>query len=958
MLFQITAAGRALLEADPTGVVVTRSDFGSAFNYVPANEPVGLQGSIVYTTNAVFSPSIANLNTLRYSVFIPGPAGPFTFGEVALYVGSTLFGVGAQVIPIVKTVGDVDNQYRLDVFVDTAPGSRFASFEVVSSATRNFYPRVSSVDSLVPPHLDGNNAYVVYGTPQVGQGFLAYSDPTGAWTFSSKPHVWFQGAIDSIGPQGLQSDDLLNAEYVGTLTDLVIQFITGAQRGYCRKVTGLTTAGAVLWNTDMLVLPEVGDQFIIQGPDATVGFAGTHNSLAGIQGGTTTERYHLTANEHANAQYPRVKIREVITPTDVLLATDDDTYIDINADCVFSVPALTQTTYPIGGLSVLRINGPAEVTIQGSGGNVIEPDNVTTVTVQAGKVINFALVRKSATEWDLVAPQDGTGGVGGGNVSHSFVTSRAEDNFLPHYSPNGNVLGPVAEIELSRVQVTDGIRIYPGDQAVASAWTAPAVLVWPLAFGTGGSTATGLPNTSATSSLTLDINGTDYTLLVMGSAAQTFASLITALNNSATTVVGAAASVIFSLVRGKIVLTVSSTTVPTTLAVVAPYTLLTQVANGDLLMGQSTSSQVNAVGSNSIVLDMFETDSKQIRPVDANSIAIGLRSRVKGELSVVLGGDFTSIDGDRSAAVGADGGRIDADNSQILGGSGTLIGLAGGATGDRPENVVAVGGIDNRLEADGTNALDDSVLIGGKNTKITRSTSVAIGSADSDITAENSVLISSKQSNVSGERSIAIASEDASASGKRAVMLAATDITGATGEGVVVIGGSNLNVTATKDLVVFGNKNKTIPQQSALVYPTSAELGTSFTLTLAANGSGADLRLTTDGLAASALNGMKVDSCWCIRGNVSISSATQHKAWSIDAMMYPSGTSAGSIAPMGQRMEVLGATADTTNWSLDLVTLTADTSIMHLTLNTAAPVTGFDTVHASAVIHVTRALPF
>lgn len=958
MLFQITAAGRALLEADPTGVVVTRSDFGSAFNYVPANEPTGLQGSVVYTTNAVFSPSIANLNTLRYSVFIPGPVGPFTFGEVALYVGSTLFGVGAQVYPVNKTVGDVDNQYRLDIFVDTAPGSRFASFEVVSSATRNFYPRVSSVDSLVAPHLDSNNAYVIYGSAQVGEGFLAYSDPTGAWTFSNKPHVWFQGAINSIGPQGLQSNDLLNAEYVGTLTDLVVQFITGSQRGYCRKVTGLTSAGAVLWNTDLLVLPEVGDQFIIQGPDATVGFTGVHNSLSGLQGGNNNERYHLTSDEHASVQYPRLKTRVVTTPTDVLLSSDDDTYIDINADCVFSIPALGTTTYPVGGLSVLRINGPAEVTIQGSAGNVIDPNNVTVVTVQAGKVINFALVRKGATEWDLVAPQDGTGGTGGGNVSHSFVTSRAEDNFVPRYSANGVETGPLAEVELSRLQVTNGVRIYPGDQTVAADWTAPALLVWPLVFGSSGATPTGLPNTATSFSLSLVINSTTYTLSFIGSSAQTIASMITALNASAASVVGAAANVTFALVRGKIILTVTSAVVPTTLAIGAPSTLLTQVANGDLLLGQSTSSQINAIGDNSIVLDMFDTQSKQVRVVDANSIAIGLRSQVKGDLSASVGGDYTTVEGDRSVAIGADGGRVAADSSQMIGGTGNYIGLLGGATGTSPDNIVTVGGIDNRVESDGTNPLTDSVLIGGNNVKITRSNSVAISSTNSDVTSENSVLVSSENSNISGQHSVTMASVDATTGGKRSVMLGSSTITGATGDGVVVIGSEGLTLTNTKDLVVFGNKNKTIPQSSALVYPTSADLGTSFTLTLGAGGSGADLRLTTDGLTASALNGMKVDSCWCVRGNVSISSATDHKAWSIDAMLYPSGTVDGSISPMGQRMEVLGMTAGAANWNLDFVNLSADTSIMHLSLNTAAAVSGFDTVRASAVINVTRALPF
>lgn len=272
MLLQLTTAGKALLDAEPVGVPITRVDFGDGFNYSLPLDPTGLDGSLVYQSNTAFDPEIIDANTVRYTVYLPMSVATFTFGEVALYSDATLIGVGVSPAQITKqgpAEGFDGSEFRIDFFIDLTPGQRYAVAEVVSSEQVNSFPRVPIPDLLVPPAKNRNNAYVIYGLLPTDVPYFAFADPTGKWAFSSKTTQYYNGTVSDVNSLGLESLDL-NGSYPGSDRDLVLQWTSGRLRGYCRQLINLTEDGGIQWNTPLAELPDVGDSFIIVGPQGLV----------------------------------------------------------------------------------------------------------------------------------------------------------------------------------------------------------------------------------------------------------------------------------------------------------------------------------------------------------------------------------------------------------------------------------------------------------------------------------------------------------------------------------------------------------------------------------------------------------------------------------------------------------------------------------------------------------------
>lgn len=950
MLFQLTSAGRSLINSNPTGVNITRVDFGSDFNYTVSSTPTGLQGTTVYTSNLVFAPAIDTPNTLRYTVLIPYSAGPFNFGEIALYSGSTLFGVGSQPTATVKTVGQPGNDFRIDVFVDLLNGQHFASFEVVSSDTQYYFPRVPSVDALVAPHFDTNNAYVVYGTAQPGEGFMAYSDPTGIWSFSSKPHVWYAGTVNTIGAQGFQSNNLLGVNYNGDVTALVVQFLTGALRGYCRKVVELTTAGGVRWNTDLLDFAKVqqGDEFIINGPQTSVNFGGMHNSLSGLQGGDgPDEFYHLTAQDYLKALHPRLTARNLTGSTYSLVSTDNDCYLTIGSTCTVSMSNPDVTLYPIGGITIFRVVN-AVVTFQGISGAQLNPTNPITIDC-TGKTVTFAVVRKSTNTWDLVAPQSSlASGSGNGNVQHDYAANpRSSAAFLPMYSDTGSETGPVATLESSRVQSLDAgsLRVYPGDLAQSTDWIAPAQLVWPMEAGIVGSTATGLPNNTTQVGITVLINGTSYVLQVAGSTAQTYNALLTAMNNRALAVLPSSRTLILRMGPGHIVLTATSTLPTTTFQITdgSLFTTLSTLSNPRI----TATSENDAVDPTALVLDGFDAANKQPRAVGAWSQAVGFRSRVKGLFSAVFGGLFTSIEGNNSVAVGSDGGYIVGDRNTLVGGRANVIAGASEGSSLKPTHAAIVGGSGNRIIDNGA------------------------------VQPKNSAIVVSDKMLVRGSQSFVAASAQSTAGGDTNTFIGTTNVT-ADGSNITSIGTSNVTATGVNNLLMVGNKTLTVTARNtavlfqhdinivnsaSLYYPTESNVttkgpaGFAFSMHMARQGAGAAMRLTTDSNSDTLTNVMTVQNghCWMLDGTVSANrGSADFKGWKVTALMF---NILGTVTIEGLNIEVLGETFNTTNWDIDLVVDTVNTDRVYFTVNTANITSGLDTVSVSAFVHVNSARP-
>jgi len=438
MLLQLTAAGKALLDANPANVTITRADFGSAFNYPLPPEPLGLTGSLVYSSNVVWYPQIIDVNTVRYALLLLGEIAAFTFGEIAIYSGTTLVGVAVNPSAIQKigpVVGQDGEVLRLDFFIDLTPGQRYSVVEIITSPNVKAFPRVAVPDLLTPPALNDFNAYVVYGATLSSIPYLAFADPTGKWSFSNKDVVYITGTVTSVGAYGLLSNDIAGS-YSGPAQDLILQIVSGAKRGYCRSVD-TRVGNAITWTTPLAELPAIGDHFVVVGPhivvDGATGPTGTqgiagptgpgaevfeHNQLKVLQGGTGPtgagqgQFYHLTAQEHTDVLNPHLDAGTNITATTFSVTdTDNGKYYTVSGPCAITVNSAAFANFPIHGMVFFRINGMGVCSFAGAGTTTLNP---VSVSLGANTVGTVALVRTGATTWDYISalPQTATGPTG------------------------------------------------------------------------------------------------------------------------------------------------------------------------------------------------------------------------------------------------------------------------------------------------------------------------------------------------------------------------------------------------------------------------------------------------------------------------------------------------------------------------------------------------------------------
>lgn len=303
MLFQVTPEGQSLLDISPFSTVITRVVFGSDYGY-PLSDPLsGVRGDIAYEGNVAWSPTKVENDTVKYRVFVEKQIPSFAFGEMALYVGATLFGVGVNPELINKTgpsTGFDGQSLTLDVWVQTTGAA--ASSVSHTTGQLGAFPTISSVDHLDPPTTANFNSYIVPGGGN-NPTSLAVADPSGRWGFSAAPQVHLAGKVVSAGAYALTFSDLVGS-WNGPAADLILQFTTGRMRGRVRRLSAFNST-SLQWTTPTDIFPSTGDEFIVLGPQ-TVGPTGP-TGPQGISGPTgTTGPRGLTGPSVTGATGPSI----------------------------------------------------------------------------------------------------------------------------------------------------------------------------------------------------------------------------------------------------------------------------------------------------------------------------------------------------------------------------------------------------------------------------------------------------------------------------------------------------------------------------------------------------------------------------------------------------------------------------------------------------------------------------
>lgn len=964
MIFQLTTAGRSYLTTNALLSRVTRIDFGSSFNYTPASNPTGLTGSVVFTASSLtFDPVAVDANTMRFTTLVANSVAQFTFGEVALYNGATLLGVGASPVQIVKTnaVGGAD--YRFDLYVDTQSTLTLASWQVVSSATRNFFPRIQSVDSLISPAFDTNNAYVIYGDGDYNSAYLAYSDTTGRWTLSAKPRVWFQGVITSINNLGASAAEFTATGYNGTASDLVIQFVSGAQRGICRRLSNLTN-GTVQWSTTLLAQPAVGDQYVVLGPTTGSQFTGFHSSLAGVQGGNgSTEQYHLTQAEHDRVSFPRFKsIKTVATSTYTTLDADDDSYITLtHATPTVTVSDSGFTTFPIGGALLFRYTNSA-VTITAGGGQTISPANSIFIPAGGGSG-TFALVRTGSGTWDYLATVDDQQPFNG-NLTHKYVAAGGTNSlpyFAPMYDPVGDLDGPAGTVVSSPLafSANGGIKLWNGSITGTSVqWDAPALIPIYLTGGPSAGTGTGLANNSTSYTCAGNVNGIAFSISIIGSAAQTFSTLMAAFNSQLNTALGNSTTASLTLNGYGLMFSTNNggNTQSITLTNTNLFDSLPTLSTP--YYRKSHPGMTGAVNDACAYLNFYDTPTNNNRIFRSafGATVIGLQNSASGQSGVALGGAYNLSAGQYSSIVGGTSNRVSGSYCNVFGGYANNI---------IPDDVQPTW-----LPTFNTIENSDSCVIKTSATApnagavpafnlIHSSQNCSLFGSFASVTASKSVYADTQYTVVHGSTTVTI-------SGLNTVVLGSNNITvPAAADHVTVLGSDTVTVSGGKYVHLAGMVGFTPPAQSAVTYKPNATTsgsgkpGVTFEIATGVYGNGAALPLTTDGAALSNTNRMVIPSgeAWMMTGEVVVNYPSGCKQWTFRAAVK---NVSGTVNILYFEYDEVGALL-ATNMDLALaVGSVGNTDKIHFTVNSRNDVnSGYQNVSASARIAVTaaRSLP-
>lgn len=278
MNIQLTTAGIALLEANTGPVVVTSYKLGSAFNYVPNVGDTNIHGTVVHT-GVPSAPVPADGNTTLYSIFLGFELGPFDFGEVGLFVGSTLFALGASNVLLHKAPSSDeanDNSMRLDMYVQSQ-GSGYDTWLTPGISNNQFMMAVLQSPDLLPPAKDAvPNAYVLQSISSVSlEASQAYSDRGGVWAFSEYSHIGVSTvtAATSVSVTFARADHdpEMTPAYLG---QTIMQFMSGATRGICRNIKNIVLSGVnatINLETPLAIVPVVGTSIAIYSREAQAG---------------------------------------------------------------------------------------------------------------------------------------------------------------------------------------------------------------------------------------------------------------------------------------------------------------------------------------------------------------------------------------------------------------------------------------------------------------------------------------------------------------------------------------------------------------------------------------------------------------------------------------------------------------------------------------------------------------
>lgn len=260
MYFILTAAGIAYLKQNPVAPALSSYKLGHSYGYPPDPTSTDIMGPVVYT-GIPSAPSVRSSNLLCYSIVLERTVGPFSFGEVGLYLpDGTLFAVGVNTDPLFKNTDSGGNTLTVDCYIPTDTNVRAAYASVTNSAAQIVVPAVTSVDALPAATDTPSNVYIT-PSPEGNDANLLAIALDGLWSISG--YSTFVGEGYTTADLNPGDDPAFSVGWINGipyppqfLGNYICQFTSGPAAGVIRIVSNLNGSALAVYQGLNITVPE------------------------------------------------------------------------------------------------------------------------------------------------------------------------------------------------------------------------------------------------------------------------------------------------------------------------------------------------------------------------------------------------------------------------------------------------------------------------------------------------------------------------------------------------------------------------------------------------------------------------------------------------------------------------------------------------------------------------------
>lgn len=256
-LMLITNAGLAVAStAGPNGgpyINITSFQIGSGYGYTPTTSQTAIQGNLLYTGAPTTYQNIGN-NTVNIICEIPPDAGPWDFGEVALFLeDGTMFSIAVFDTPQTKfsALGtNVVTSYTLNCLLKLQQST--AVFQISTATSPPSVVDIYQWSDVYPPGVSANPDVPLYNVRELneyGDSSILENTNDSYWTLGSTSYNKYQGNNGSpkfaVANSSTTWVEFPSSKFFTTdLTTVNRRFVILTASGFYRSVLSVVTSGS------------------------------------------------------------------------------------------------------------------------------------------------------------------------------------------------------------------------------------------------------------------------------------------------------------------------------------------------------------------------------------------------------------------------------------------------------------------------------------------------------------------------------------------------------------------------------------------------------------------------------------------------------------------------------------------------------------------------------------------